>query len=508
MDRFFRFSSFRLRGLAVGLTAVFFLAAAAPGTPAQGAKNVIVMIADGAGFNTYDAASMYEGKWDPVQEKSTQVYDGPGWVKYACTTYPLNESNKPTGEGVQEPELIYRPERAWDTTPLAGKYPFAGYEFLMSAATDSAAAGTAIATGEKTFDASINWSSTGGAMRGRTLAELAKKQGKAVGVVTTVQWSHATPACLGGAHSVSRDRYEAIANEMLDAPYLDVIMGAGHPEFDDDGKPAAKPSAKPAQFVGGAPTWKLLKGGTHPKAWRLIQTKAQFEALASGRGYVGLKVLGVAQVHGTLQQKRGGYRPDDVPFRQPLLGSVPSLRTMVEGALSVLESDPDGLYLAIEGGAVDWANHTRQPARLIEEQIDFNQAVQAVVRWVETHSNWDETLLVVTADHETGMVWGKTSDKVAFAPLVDRGKGRVPELRHNSGEHTNSLVPLYVRGVGSQGFAQGSRNVDPTAQKRWSVQPAYVDNTDISFLARACLEAQPAPVLSTAPQSIAAPNSP
>jgi alkaline phosphatase len=504
MQRFLSRSARRVRVVAAWLAVVVLIGAAARGARAQGAKNVIIMIADGAGFNAYDAASMFEGRWDQARRNSTQVYDGPGWVKYACTTYPLNMSTRPTGDRMQDAKLIYRPELAWDATPLTDKetcaYLFAGYQFLMQAATDSAAAATAIASGQKTFNAAINWSNTNRAIRGRTLAEIAKKKGKAVGVVTTVPWSHATPACLGGAHSIFREEYQDIANEMLRAPYLDVIMGAGHPEFDDNGRPATKP----AGYVGGARTWALLKNGKHPKGWRLIQTKAQFKALADGTGFVGLKVLGVAQVHTTLQQQRGGAQSGNLPFAVPLNGNVPDLRTMVQGALSVLESDPDGFYLAVEGGAVDWASHQRQPARMVEEQSDFNRAVEAVVRWVETRSHWNETLLVVTADHETGMVWGENSDKIAFEPLEFRGREKLPGLRHEDlhpkekAEHTNSLVPLYVRGVGSPSFAQRVRGTDKTAQRRWHVQPGYVDNTDIFAVARECLEAERVPGTSRA----------
>ncbi len=182
---------------------------------AKGAKHVILMIADGSGFNSYDAASMYEGKWDASAGKSTQVYDGRGWVKYACTTYPLNLSKTATGKMVQEARLVYQPAKAWASDALEGKVPFAGYKFLLSGATDSAAAGTALATGMKTYDAAINWNNLDQPIAGKTLAEIAKKQGKAVGVVTTVQWTHATPACLGGADSAKRDAYEEIANEML-----------------------------------------------------------------------------------------------------------------------------------------------------------------------------------------------------------------------------------------------------------------------------------------------------
>ena len=80
----------------------------------------------------------------------------------------------------------------------------------------------------------------------------------------------------------------------------------------------------------------------------------------------------------------------------------------------------------IEGGAVDWANHANEPDRMIEEQIDFVKAVEAVVAWVDKHSNWNDTLLILTADHECGLLWGPDSDRVAFQPLADRGRARCP----------------------------------------------------------------------------------
>jgi alkaline phosphatase len=61
------------------------------------------------------------------------------------------------------------------------------------------------------------------------------------------------------------------------------------------------------------------------------------------------------------------------------------------GALNVLDDDPDGFFLMIEGGAIDRAAHAYQDGRLIEEQVDFDQTVQAVVDWVQANSNWGET---------------------------------------------------------------------------------------------------------------------
>jgi alkaline phosphatase len=455
--------------------------------PLWAAKNVILMIADGSGFNSWRATSMYEGKWDAAKQQSTQVYDGPGWVKYACTTYPLTLSKRPTGKTAQDPALVYQPSKAWDTASvlgLTGRTP-AGYKFLMGGATDSAAAASALASGVKTYNNAINWSVTNQPLTGKTIAEIAKSRGKAVGAITTVQWSHATPAGLGGAHNPERDNYEAIANEMLAAPYLDVIMGTGNPDFDDEGRPAKKK----AHYVGGAATWEQLKQGTHPGRWRLIQTKAEFESLAAAVPADTKKVLGVPQVHATSQQARGKYRKTDTPFSQPLNSTVPSLATMTKAAINTLAREPNGFYLIVEGGAVDWANHANQPARMIEEQIDFHQAVQAVVDWVEAHGGWSQTLVICTADHETGMLWGKHSDTAPFDRIVDRGKGQIPDLRYNSLSHTNSLVPLVARGAGCERFADRVKGVDPSAAEHWSISGQYVDNTDVFQVMDAALTA-------------------
>jgi len=519
--------------------------------PAQtGAKNVILMVADGAGYNTWRAASMYQGKL------GKQVYDGPGWVHLACTTYALTRKTKPTHTAAQDPSLVYDPAKAWDTTsesPVeerteggdsvsAGKTvgAFAGYNYLKMTRSDSAATATAMSTGVKTFDNAINWTNLDQPLAGKTIAEIAKRHGRSVGVVTTVQWSHATPAALGGAHNVSRNNYAAIANEMLAAPYLDVIMGAGHPDFDDNGRPVTEPnprsvpallkngqpatsdrgSPSPSQpqglekgsgaasasqggaktnnisalkqkeyrYVGGPATWAQLKSGRHPAGWTLIESKAAFERLATGQAP--RKVLGVAQVATTLQQNRGkpraareGEKPP-APFSYPLNRNVPTLETMTQAALNCLDDNPQGFYLMVEGGAVDWANHANLPDRMIEEHIDFLKAVEAVVRWVETKSSWQETLVILTADHETGLIWGPQSDRVPFQPIVDCGPGNLPGLKYNSRSHTNSLVPLYARGPGSEQFTRLLRGVDPTAAEKFGMSGQYVDNTAIFMVLR------------------------
>ena len=500
--------------------------AAALAQPASAAKNVIIMVSDGAGFNTWRATDMYQGKL------GKQVFDGQEWVKLAVCTYPLNQSPRPKGTGIQDPSLVYDPAKAWSAAPAVETVPlvsaekeaavvekedkedtapdkkagpakkaaengpdkpaesapkkpvpakqvktFAGYVWLKKTFTDSAASATAMATGVKTYNNSINWSDDNRPLTGRTLAEIAKAAGKNAGVITTVPISHATPAGFGGAHSVTRNNYKGIANEMLESTYLDVIMGAGHPEFDDNGLPRA--TKRDYRYVGGEETWAKLKSGSHPAGWKLVETKADFEALAAGPAP--RKVLGVAQAATTLQEKRKG--DEKQPFGRPANGNVPTLTTLTKAAIHCLDANPQGFYLMIEGGAVDWANHSRKAPRMVEEQIDFVQAVEAVVQWVNTHSRWDETLVILTADHETGLIWGPDSETVAYQPIVDGGPGRLPDLKYNHKAHTNSLVPLFARGPGAERFAGLTVGLDMTAAAKWGISGRYLENTGIFTVA-------------------------
>jgi alkaline phosphatase len=470
-------------------------------SPAWAAKNVILMIADGSGHNTWQATSMYQGRL------GKQVYDQPDWVTSACTTYPLNLLPRPTGNLKQTPSIVYSPAKAWDGTRPKDQEIFAGYAYLTTTCTDSAAAATALATGQKTYNSAINWTNDGRPMRGKTIAEIAKSQGKSVGVITTVPWSHATPAGLGGAHNINRDNYVEIAKEMLGATWLDVIMGAGNPDYDNDGRPIAEAKKRDYKYVGGQETWQALKSGQ--RGWKLIESKADFEALAANA--TPTKVLGTAQVSSTLQAKRGSGRvtlPYDKvtkapsanelskrPFTDPFIPNVPSLADMAKAAVKCLDDNPKGFYLMIEGGAVDWANHANEPDRMVEEQIDYLKAVEAVVAWIESHGGWKDTLLILTADHETGLLWGPDASKKAFQPIKDRGEGKLPGMKHLSHGHSNSLVPLRARGPGSERFAALARGKDATAASRWKFSGQYIDNTDVFAVMRAELEdaKQPSP---------------
>jgi alkaline phosphatase len=187
-------------------------------------------------------------------------------------------------------------------------------------------------------------------------------------------------------------------------------------------------------------------------------------------------------VGGTLQQQRGS-RADPrytAPGDDPPIDGVPTLETLTRVALNALDDDPDGFFLHVEGGAVDWAMHDCQMGRTIEEMIDFKRSVAAVVEWVEQRDAWDETLVIVTSDHDH-LLWGPDSDKVPFEPLESNGKGQMPSYRWLAGDHTNQLVPVFAHGVGSEQLPEHADENDP-------FYGAYIDQTDLFKAMKAVIE--------------------
>ncbi len=352
--------------------------------------------------------------------------------------------------------------------------------------TDSAASGTAFASGVKTYDAAINVDMNSIPLL--TITQRAESLGKSAGVVSTVQISHATPASMA-AHNVSRNNYSAIAQEMILQTRLDVIMGAGHPWYNDSGDSlnvdsinalSASAKAKRYQYVGGDTLWNNLRAGKasgQEGIWKLIETKEQFENFANGEGSTPARLIGIAQAATTLQQSRSGGAADDEVGEVSFNENVPDLATMSKGALRVLSKNEKGFFLMIEGGAVDWAGHANQSARLIEEQMDFNNAVDSVIKWIEAHGGFEENLLIVTGDHETGYLTGENTTIAADTsarvyPVQNKGEGNMPGMQWNSGDHTNQLIPLFAKGAGSESITKQADEWDP-------VRKYYVRNNEV-----------------------------
>ncbi|MCW7753517.1 alkaline phosphatase [Desulfobotulus sp. H1] len=428
------------------LQAMAFCAVMLLASHAMAAKNVVLMISDGMGFGTVMATDYYYGD-KPVYASFPE--------KYFMTTHSA------IGD--------YRPEAGWKVFGAHKLNP-----------TDSAAASTAMATGVKTIPGMIGRNSAGTSIK--NIVETAAGQGMTTGLVTSVPISHATPAGMV-AHVLSRNQYEDIAQEMLYASDLDVLMGAGHPLYDNNGN--LKISGQEYKYVGGEGVFHQLMSeeglsGKDGRIWHFMDDKADFEALARG-DRVHAKVLGLARAATTLQQARPGNR--QIVDRSSPNPETPTLAVMSLGALNALSANGKNFFLMVEGGAVDWAAHSNEKGRLIEEQRDFNEAVAAVTDWVENHSSWEETLLIVTSDHECGYLWGSESRR--FTPVQDRGAGNMPEMAFHSDGHSNLPVPLYVKGEGVSGllksFVDGrdSYLAGLIAAFDPDFTGEYIDNTDL-----------------------------
>lgn len=469
-------------------SAIFLLAAAllfaVTGANAFPAKNVLLFIADGASWGTWDMASYYE-----FGERGQQPYDRFS-VKLGVTTSPLTLSKVPTREATST--IGYDPAKAWDATPekgLLGISPgsFAGYEYVRRNATDSAAAATALATGSRTYNSAINYDNFGQPLPYAT--RHAKECGRATGVVTSVPFSHATPAAFG-AQSRERDAFHAISEAMISNQSLDLIMGAGHPLFDANGKARLIPD----YLFMSETAWRSVTSDNSPRT--LIQTKEEFEALAQGRRPLRGPLLGLAQVGDTLQASRTptAMGPDPKrPSGTAMVDSVPSLETMTRGALRVLGANARGFFLMVEGGAVDWGAHAHDAGRTIEEQIDFNRSVRAAVEWVERNSNWDESLLIVVTDHGNGLPLGPESDEVAFQRVKNQGRGKLPLVKWQARSHTNEITLLWAHGAGASRLYEDVVGVDKALVDivEHNTDGRYIANTAVGrlLLGKGCGEA-------------------
>ena len=415
-------------------------------------KNIIVFIADGCGYNQVDAASLYQ-----YGETGKQVYEQFS-VVYGMSHYPV------TGHG-------YDPKLAWSE-----------FDYVMKKATDSAAAATTMACGVKTVNGAIGVDQNGKNLE--NIVERVEKYGKASGVVSSVLFSHATPAGFS-VHNKSRRNYSEIASSMINDSPLEVIMGCGHPLYNNDGQLNEE---KEYRMVGGKDLWDSLvegkvkndsDGDGEDDLWSLIQDQTEFQKMMSGE--TPKRVIGIPKVSSTLQQSRGGDA-NASPYSVAFTKNVPTLEEMTTAAINILDEDPDGFFLMVEGGAVDWAGHGNQSGRVIEEEIDFNKSIEAAVAWIEKNSSWEESLIVITGDHETGYLCGPDSNpddpdgnlpvEQMWKPLVNNGKGIQPGMEWHSESHTNQLIPFYAKGFGSEKFHDRVKGDDPVRGK-------YIDNADI-----------------------------
>ncbi|PSW06190.1 alkaline phosphatase [Photobacterium lipolyticum] len=284
--------------------------------------------------------------------------------------------------------------------------------------TDSAAAATALATGVKTNNGVIGLDANLGFVP--TILEDAKKQDKLVGLVTTVHITHATPAAFY-SHVENRDMMKNIALQMLNAD-IDVLLGGGEDEFLPRSENGCYPEA-----------------GEREDGRNLIQ-----EAISIGYTYVcdlpsfraidtssSLKLLGLFGDEGMIR-----------PFS-------PSLAEMTQSAIDILSKKPNGFFLMVEGGQIDWASHNNDAANAISDTIDFDEAVEVAKKFSFIDR---DTLIIVTADHETGgmSVSPSSSGLASEDGPFSTADGSVFYVNWSTKGHTEVNVPITSQGPGSE----------------------------------------------------------
>ncbi|MGA2531865.1 MAG: alkaline phosphatase [Candidatus Aminicenantales bacterium] len=511
-----------IKVLTVLLSAAALFTGAGCRKPAAGPafKHVILFIGDGMSVESEIAASRYLYGRD--RALAWHSLPGQSYVAtWDVTAYNLNA--RKAGRAAYSASA-FSPSLGYDVRREGSRpYPDEGYrgaaEPVPAPSTDSASAATALATGTKTDSGNVSWRSgdrPGGALP--TIAEDIRAARKgAIGVVTTVPFSHATPAAFV-SHNTSRGHYYTgyrgytglgIADEIILQVKPEVVIGAGHPLFDN-------------------PSFDTKKGYISEGLYRALQTSTEYILAERKTGVDGRRTLNEAADQALAQGKKlfglfGG--PDEnfihpVPENSPGLprfagqsAEDPSLEDAALAALRVLGRNPNGFFLIVEQGDIDWANHDNDFRRMIGTMADLDAAVRVAVAFVDRPGDdidWTNTVLVVTADHATGGLrlnpseplgagalprqfarpkqgpesGSEETEAVPKAKSAPRAAPKSPfiypdgEVSYSTIGHTNELVSLAVSGPAARLFLvfQGS----------WYPGP-IVDNTQVNAAMRDAL---------------------
>ncbi|MEN6519524.1 MAG: alkaline phosphatase [Armatimonadota bacterium] len=293
---------------------------------------------------------------------------------------------------------------AMDSMPVSG---FATTYSANALITDSAAAGTALATGTKTNNGMIGVAPDG--KRLKSILEAAMGLKKSTGLVTTTTISHATPASFA-AHVNSRGDETEIACQLLEN-HVDVLMGGGMQFFAAKDQPGSKRTDD-----------------------RCLLTEANAAGYALATNSEGLSAVKSRKILGLFAN---GYLSTKEP--------EPPLSALAAKAIESLSKDKDGFFLMVEGGQIDSFAHANDFENAVRQVIEFDRAVAAGLDYARKHS---DTLVIVTADHETG---GLT--------LLTNSEGQLQPSWSSKG-HTGVTVPIYAFGPGSEKFAGLIDNTD------------------------------------------------
>lgn len=391
-------------------------------------------------------------------------------------------------------KLPYRQETTGQTAYFGTKLKLSATDGGAYPATDSASAATALATGFKTDEGNIAWR-TGDPANGRltTIAEMYRNQKKAaIGVVSTVPFSHATPAGFV-SHNVNRNNYKAIAQEIIAGVRPDVVIGGGNPNYNDA---SGITGANAYQYID-APEYNYLKNNSTEYAF--VERRTGIDGGTALLAAADAAVAGNKKLFGLFGGVGGNFdyhRPSNDGSAAITRGSIenPTLADSATAALKVLSQNKNGFFLMVEQGDIDWSNHANDYASMIGGVWDLHRAVKAIETYIDNSGGaltWDNTLVIVTSDHgnsylrlKKDLAKGKLPTQTPNGAGAPAGYATVAQgvsyyydpsevtygfnaLGMNS--HTNELVTLYARGAGSSRFTgyegtwyPGTRIVDNT----------------------------------------------
>lgn len=312
--------------------------------------------------------------------------------------------------------------------------------------TDSAAGGTALACGQKTKNGAI------GMLKDletpcTSIAAWAQKAGKAVGVATTVSITHATPASFYG-HQPRRQMYYELGKDLCASGY-DFFAGSDfNKPHSVDGEPSLHEQAQAAGYTIVKGYKEYQKRGR--KADKLILLQSDEKN----------RKLGSEQLPYALDQDK-----DDLTLEQITRAGINYL----------MSKQKDGFFFAIEGGMIDWACHRNDAGSVINEVLDMDKAVKVAYEFYQQHP--DETIIVISADHETGgIVMGKGPYEL-HTDLLRFQRKSIDELkwilngicRKSPKKFTWETVEKQLRDL--MGFGAGIQLTDEQKerlQKRWT----------------------------------------
>lgn len=262
--------------------------------------------------------------------------------------------------------------------------------------TDSAAGATALATGFKTQNGVIGLSPDSLILY--SILEAARDKGLATGLIATSSITHATPAGFA-AHVMSRQQEDVIASQLLDAQ-IPLIMGGGKSFFIPQQDSLSRRKDE-----------KNLITEAVSRGYQFVENKDQLPSDLK------LPLLGLFAAEALSHQS-----------------TEPSLKEMTEKAIDLLSENKKGFFLMVEGSQIDWAAHENDFPYLIKEMTEFDEAVAAALAFAEKDKH---TLIVVTADHETGglLITGGTKE------------GKDIKLKWGTTGHTGTPVPLFATGA-------------------------------------------------------------